>query len=712
MLRLPATQIDLGHRDLRWHTTRHFERLAHYEKPASKVKAPRVHAGIQSPVSPRFLNLPLFPTTVAPTLDIDGIISPEPVPRDSQSYWESVRANSETQREASLNLEHLLDKSHQSHVQATQRAVSSQENLHMLEDPEDGHSEDLQEHSTDDSPTRGLSDQSYEAGERAQVDPEQCPSSSSHALQGVLDNEVMAEHNQEAPNLPEASEGDKPVAEPRHHRSFFRIRRRRPRDNPEDASQDRSDVSHYLNVDGPADIITNNGIYRARSPDNNFDIPIRGSHDIPDHQRTSPVSSYAQADYEETPRTRLESSLVNEPDDFSDSPPFLLYRSFDRLRAGSTVLPRSPLYISQAAVSSSPERQAVPQSVSSQGSSVEVDQLPLPPHRSERLVHRSQSRSSTCTNPYRSVDHPCGSWGDPARVQDEHEIYTAYRKTVEAQKQKAHRERWEMNASLIDTSSPTAPAYTTASLPRPTTLRRRQHFPTQRRTSYVLPPHLQLQPTRFPVQLPFSARTRRIVSNAYLHSPAPNHPFAHIRHLPISNSATTNNLHQPFTPPPVITGHLDTRPPTRNPSFHSHTKSSTPHHHQSLRIYNDRLPTFSQPRTSVDLPENGHGPSLTLGYMTLPAGRSRRLSRVRGTGGDEETPLRRLFAGRRPRQEQAEQENVGSEGERYWLERERQGREREMDMEGGRGATMDRTPPRVLDLRLDVNVGRRISSQG
>ena len=713
MLRLPATQIDLGHRDLKWHTTRHFERLAHYEKSLSKVKAHRVHAGIQIPVSPHVLNLPIFPATVAPTLDIDDIISPEPVPRDSQSYWESVRANSKTRCEASLNLEYVLDKSRQSHVPATQRAVGSRENLLTLEDCEDGRYENLQEHSTNDSLTRRFSDQSSEAGERAEVDSEQCPSFSSHVLQGVLDNEVTAEHNKKPPELPEASEGDRPLAGPRHHRSFFRIRRRRPRDDPEDASQDRNDISHYPNVDGPTDIISDNGT-NVISPDTNIDIPVRGSHDIPDHQRPSPVSPYAQADYEEKPRTLMESSPVSEPDDFSDSPLFPLYRSFDQLRAGSTVLTRSPLYISQAAASSSPERQAGPRSVSGQESLVEVGQLSLPKHRSERLVHSSQSRSSTCTNPYESSGHPCGSWDDLATVQDEQKIYTASRETVEAQKQKPQRERWEMNASLIDSSSPTVPAYTPASLPRPKTLRRRQHFSTQRRTSYVLPPHLQLQPTHFPIPPPFCTRTRRIVSNAYLHSPPRTHPFAHIQHLPMLGSPITNNLHQPFTPPPIISYQPDTRPPTRNFFFHSHTKPSTPHHQHSLRICNDRLPTFSQPRTSVGLPENGYDPSLRLGYMTVPAGRSRRLSRVRGTGDDEETPLRRLFGGWRSRQEQAEQENVGSEGERYWLERERQGRERTMEMEGGRGATMDRTPPRVLDLRSSMNTrrGRRINSQG
>ena len=127
--------------------------------------------------------------------------------------------------------------------------------------------------------------------------------------------------------------------------------------------------------------------------------------------------------------------------------------------------------------------------------------------------------------------------------------------------------------------------------------------------------------------------------------------------------------------------------------------------HRSMRVYNDSLPASAQPQTPIGLPRNGLPHMLT---MTAPAGamggrNPRSRARISSgawalDGGEDQTP--RLLgsprrAGRSTRLvvDSSEQENFGVEGERWWIERQRE----QMEARMGRGgeAGLDRTPPRA-----------------
>ena len=103
MLRLKPTQLRLDARDLTWHIDRHNERQnLRATEPPSKVtnktrspkeKQPDVHIQNSTYSLPQ---LPLVRTTDAIVNREDSIISSEPVPHDSRSFWDRVLADAGT----------------------------------------------------------------------------------------------------------------------------------------------------------------------------------------------------------------------------------------------------------------------------------------------------------------------------------------------------------------------------------------------------------------------------------------------------------------------------------------------------------------------------------------------------------------------------------------------------------------------------------------
>ena len=665
MLRLPATQINLEHRDLQWHTSRQYMPLDRYAKTIPKSRPPgsrssgsnsparnspgssppELPAGIQSLVPQRLLTSYSLPTMTAPKSKIDSIISPELVPRNSREPWDSVQAGIETQLEASVSPEHLAS---MSHVQATQRAITSQEDPHILEGYEGSQYGSTQEHSDDDQPSNELSGHFHGADSQRGHLP--CLD----VLQEVQGVEATIE---ETSSIPGSSE--RLANGSRHHKLLACIRRfGRPRCGLEDVPRDRSEIPRRLVLDGPVDVISGREQHTIES--------FRTKINRPNHKITNPVSLYTLVRHHETSRVVGKPLITSEPNGYSGSPQLSLYR-LDQLRNGSGVLARSPLHISRAAPSSSLYRQVIPQSVFHPSDSAESDSLSIPLHRPERLVRHNPRQFYTYPELCRSLENVLRSSIELAAVEDECEEHSTYRKGTEVQEQSEQGHRRESNASLANFSL----SDTTSSSPQPINLPRRHDFlPSQ--TSYSLFPSPQAptpSPRRFPLPPPFSATPRHMSQNASPNSPSPARVFTHALNLSSPNPTTPNDvppfllpyppsvasLLQPSTPPPRTPSHQGPRytdPLPRNPSFHHHINHSIlPHNRNpSLRIYNDRVSSSSssQPSTPPNLYGNSIQPSLVLGHATAPVDGPRRWSRARGIDNlGEQTPARRLFGGLR-----------------------------------------------------------------
>ena len=388
------------------------------------------------------------------------------------------------------------------------------------------------------------------------------------------------------------------------------------------------------------------------------------------------------------PRTRLyvepvpgESQIFHsslEGRKWSDKP---LYRLTEQMRHRSIGLPRSPLYIAEAAASSSPEKdyRPSPSSTSLSGAQDSHMKQPCPVteptsdnnaavsgllHQPPRRLKRYRSRSRSHSPEIREIQRPAE---------------TPYLSASFARRFPA---RLPMDSAQPSSIPKIVPPRT----PGTSSLDLSLH-PSHRFTHRLLDP-------RTPA---FTPSPRRFSHNSTFPTPSlPLHPFSTIPRTVSFNIPTSSSPSSSTSSSPSYVNSPTTPPP--------------PHR---VPVYNDRLPAALQPQTPARLPRNGipvmssmaphrTGIGLAVGAMTAPeAGRARarpalgveawqRLAR----GAGAETPTRSSRRrGIGPMVGNVEQENVGLDVEMARYRERVRGPWREEQIDGGRDRrALTRTP--------------------
>ena len=130
MLRLPATKIELGSRDLVWHTHRYQNRKLEYEQtgrvphPSQPVFADSQDLRLLPYHFPRALSHVV--TRRSPEYG-DSLISEEPVPRTSTAFWEDVVAATSTPLLRAQHHRDILDED------VSTSSLASFDDSHVLE---------------------------------------------------------------------------------------------------------------------------------------------------------------------------------------------------------------------------------------------------------------------------------------------------------------------------------------------------------------------------------------------------------------------------------------------------------------------------------------------------------------------------------------------------------------------------------------------------
>ena len=325
-------------------------------------------------------------------------------------------------------------------------------------------------------------------------------------------------------------------------------------------------------------------------------------------QRAEPVRTAAPSEY------AIELSLS------TSARPQLQVNPF---RQQSSVHPRSPLYISQIATSSSPETRSRPSSyISGHDMSNEMEMLSIKPHRHNCYTAMESAQDVFQHDVDTSVDAPINmAHGSTAPVPELHHTHLSPQ-IVQSGSQ------YSINASPADSSSASANSHRRLS-PSHTQEPVTPRYLSRHHPSLTVPPY------------PFSAVRRAVSFTPALPSASPP-PWPPL-HSTASDSNSTS-LSPSLTPPP------------RTPSY---------------AIYNDHLPALSQPQTPAGLPTNGlHRsglPSIYRAAFTAPAGmaRSAQQQQSRNLYGSE-SPTRSRGRAMQWRMGDQENERHGLETELRW----------------------------------------------
>lgn len=311
-----------------------------------------------------------------------------------------------------------------------------------------------------------------------------------------------------------------------------------------------------------------------------------------------------------------------------------LPRHVDNMRRRSSVFPRSPLYISHLAASSSPEKRPRPMSDTNElDVAAEMEMLSINSRQRKRYKRRSQSypyltsEAEPILNGHQYMDPtpinppiPMGL-GPTALARGFNKTHLTPSMTES-----------ESHAIAQDSPSNTSSSATVSPA--------RLHI---RPGARSFTPHYQ-SPYSLPLTIPpyaFSA-VRRAVS----FTPA----------LPSSSSSPTA---------------VPYNTPLYNHSAHSHPSVTPPPRTPSYAVYNDRLPASTQPQTPAGLSTNGvHRdglPSIHSGAFTVPVGMARDpRSQHRRDTYDSASPSSRHGRVQGLRLDEQENERHGLETERRW----------------------------------------------
>ncbi|MCJ1405304.1 hypothetical protein MMC11_008531 [Xylographa trunciseda] len=702
MLRLPTTKIDLGPRDLAWHIDRYHQRKARYDeiryvsgslgstRQASQLQPPKVRL-------PYLSNHPAYvQQATGHVVADDSLISSEPVPRDSRSFWNGVLAVAGTSMQNTEPLPHELF----SDVEAATTSSESHHNS-ISSDPSSGHDElevSQQGHESGRN-TRDLRDVVEAATQLAEIRSQFSPDSSQSSENGKEDatNSFF--------DL-EAGRG----ATSNRRRPFFSFRRAGHDGGiDEDISNLSRSFSSQLDFDGSSELMPNYDEQEEEEEEEDLAVakavPINGPLPRPVllHTTSRLRGQGSQMENEDSELAETIASL-HELIDGAASPAPRLPTHIEHMRSRSGTIARSPLYFSQAVTSSSPEK---PSNVSPFHADLHAGSmtslLSLPPRRPKQYKPQRESSISSRASHASSIFR--GSAGT-AR----HSYQSSHPQWDETDDMRSGASDGDGRSNpppFPPTRIRDSPAHSfTSSPPQPspysaTTTRRTEPPPINPlSTSLIYPSHPPTNsPTLPPLPPPFSS-TRRLVSfNLALPSSSPTNPFTSPAH-PSPPQPHSTHLRNPFHAPSPHTHQPSpaSRSPARTIPLHYTPSPSPPPPttpHRSMRIYNDALPALSQPRTPLGLPR--HGVYAGVGAYTAPVQGSRgRTDQGQGNTGASTravaghraspwhtTPTRTSWL-RRAR-EREEQENVGVyvEAERRLRVRAEE-REREREL-GARG---------------------------
>lgn len=561
MLRLAPTQIGIGSRDLTWHTERHEARQSRRADgyPVEVIGSPDRAVPIKtdwvkSNLPQRFARPLSSRKTGANSIRGADLISKDPVTWGSRIFWDNVLADAGTP--SGIKVQNVG-----SRPRITEQSDESQGIARSVEPPFEG---DF------DTPT-----EAYYASLFDITSPHQM-SQKADVLHSSFSSEYNSacEYNENKRGLP-ANDFHEPSPQ-----FDLPIRSSSLLLSPDGTKQEDSTI-------GPHDLF-----YR-KDWDNCPDS-------LPYHRRNLETYADAQSrtEFRSSPKdARIETTKKSGHGKASDTPesndmaaesfgPFSLPqlplpRVVDNFRRRSNGLPRSPLYISQAVVSSSPEKRPTVFSNYSDEDVIKSPSLLNLPRRRKTYKPRSESYPFDVTE--RSLS---SSYADETSENGE----TGY---LSAEESSPRSSPPEYDTSDRGGSISSSPVPTLRPSPARSNRNKSPYSSRSLRTPIALPP----LPPR-----PFSA-TRRTTSGTIA--------------LPASPVPPTSS-----TPPS----------PTRS------LPSTTA---RRIRIYNDRLPASSQPQTPARLPRNGlpHMPyGIGIGIQTAPAANGRQRH---GSIGVASTPTRR-----------------------------------------------------------------------
>ncbi|MCJ1297756.1 hypothetical protein MMC08_000544 [Hypocenomyce scalaris] len=647
MLRPPPTQIGLNTRDLLWHADRHHSRQ---NRRASGYPSETTYPSTKAPASTanhhhtklayRFLRPPSGNRNAFTRGLDDAPISGEAVPQDSRLFWDGVLANAQLSSPSS-------------------RTLFAQPSFDSLEsgDPSGNSFEDH----VGSSPTLSVRAESE--------DEDNLAPNSRHGIEGISYSEsyLSSESTHSSNAVEQESFDQRNSLEEAHQQPSSKRRltlRNFYRKSCQGSSKDETSLDRYSSthndLDGSADQTPPHHRYWPRSSGTDLEPSAKlDAYRSRRGRRTDQSTFEVDTNVEEDMDALNPSSPISEPDDQS-TPPLALPRSLEMVMRRSSGMPRSPLYISQAAASSSPEKRArSPTGSTDVAAAIDASFLARTPRRRRIYKPRNESYSFLASEASQVLEViiPGDEDGDDGLP------------------------------TLVGEPQEGTPSATPASSP-----------PEQIGTYRGAP--INSSPIRFPpLPGPFSATPRTVSFNLALSSSSPRNPFA------TSSVASTSSPVASSTPPtrtqarspaiPTPNFHRSSAPPwpsTTPPPCLTLNYNPTPSPpppmtpHRSMTVYNDSIPASSQPQTPVNLRTHG----VVRPNLTAPAGLVGGRRRYR-----DATPTRRRWRG------DSEQENASVE-----MEIERAMRRREemgvgvavagaLDVFGvGEGeGRLERTPP-------------------
>ncbi|KAL9069725.1 MAG: hypothetical protein Q9161_005310 [Pseudevernia consocians] len=642
MLRLNPTQLRLDARDLSWHIDRHNERqILHATGPPTNVtnkeRSPKkIERDVRTQGSPYSIpQRPSARTTEVIDKHEDSIISSEPVPHDSRSFWDRVLADAGTPtRTQTISLgnatviepsDDFLENNHSSCASVEEDYTDWQDYNHDVAH----HSEELR------SPFRNS---------EADVSAQWQVQSSSGSLDSTRVNASIDANGADKEQKLPVDKTEK-TAPAKRRLSFNNFNFFRRKVTPElDGNSEINDHHSLANrhVDGRYRSHWSHDRSRSDSSNSSAGGDLRdGLYGSRRDRRT--ISTNMEACV--TGRKDAEGSgsphSSNDADSRSMLPTVPMPRHFEDIPRHASGLPRSSLHISQAAMSSSPHKasETVPgysETFASEGL------LAIPPRRRKRYKPRSESYPFVSSEdldmsalpqldgpstfqvvhtdlPSLTVSYPSThnmiptpplgipAWNyghigaSPAGTPD-HEDYTNVGVLGQAQ-------------TDYDWSSPHEPYQDSVNIRSYRSLSSVGSRHTRIASSHSEMGTTHPSPSRrnlSPFAEPFIPRSARRHASPQLPLPP---PFsATPRNLSL-NSVLPSSSVSPHTPPSRLT---------------SYSTSPVPHSH--IPIYNDNLSPTTQPQTPAELSPNRRPPMATHNpFNTAPArpqGRSARDERL------------------------------------------------------------------------------------
>lgn len=561
MLRLAPTQIGIGSRDLTWHTERHEARQSRrtdgypVEVIGSSGSVVPVRTDrVKSKLTHRFAR-PLS-TRVISTNSVRGanLISKDPVPRGSRIFWDSILADAGTPSGIKV------------------QSVGRRPRIIEQSDETQGNARSAE------ASLEGDFNTPTEAFYASLFDITSPPQQSKKA--DVLHSSFSSEYD----SAGEYNENNREISGDNfHEKSRFDLPIRSSSlllspggTKPEDSTIGPRDLFYRKEWDICPDSLP----YHRRNLGINADAEsISQYQSSPQDARRATTKKSGQGKTSDTPESNDVAAESFGPFSLPQLP---FPRVVENFRRRSNGLPRSPLYISQAVASSSPEKR--PQAFSNDSDEDVI--------KSPSLLNRPPRRRKTYK--LRSESYPFDA--------SEKSLTSSYADNIS--------ENGETGYLSAEEPSPRSspPEY--------------DNGDKEGSISSSPIPELRLSPTRSKRNTsPYSFRSLR---TPIALPPLPPRPFSATRRTSSGAIALPASPVSPLSSPPLS--------PTRS------SPSMTP---RRFRIYNDRLPASSQPQTPARLPRNGlpHMPhGIGIGIQTAPAGNGRQR---RGSIGIASTPTRR-----------------------------------------------------------------------